>query len=195
MRFINRLTSQLARKPVIDIAMMRFVGAHDEDHVAQCGVGRKFPIVDRNGRCGHVRRATFIDFLKIERVAEHRLFFKIADDAVCSPRRHKVKQEKANIENPLREHHDQPLKKRGLRNLHKRHQMHALVFGLLHQCTNPAIVIDHAAQASEVLDGAANHTRNGGDSFENDGAMAIAFGKENIRAPAQKFGEGERDVI
>ena len=110
-------------------------------------------------------------------------------------RRNKVKQEKANVENPLREHDNEPLEKSRLGDLDEGHQMHALVLGLLHQRADPAVVIDHAPQAVQMLDGAADHAGNSGHGFQHNCAVPITFGEKSIGSPAQHLGKAKREMV
>ena len=181
---VDGLARELARKSMIDVAVMRFIGANNKHNIAQRRAGGQLPIAFRNRRGRNVRRAAFVDFLEVQRITEYRLFLKIANDPVCSARRDQIQQKKSCVENPLREEDDQALKSRWLCDLDERHQMHPLILGLFQQRANPAVVVYHAAQASEVCDRCANHAGNGGHRFENDCPVAVALGKEHVGADA-----------
>jgi hypothetical protein len=57
------------------------------------------------------------------------------------------------------------------------HEVHAFVFGLLHQGADPTIVIDHPAQAPQVRERGADHAGYGGHGFQDDRAVAILLGR------------------
>lgn len=174
----RRESGDHARETVIYVTVVRFIFPNDQNNIAQGGIIGQLPVVPRGGRCGNVRRTSLVDFFKIKRVTGDRLFFKIADDAVRRARGDQIEQEEADIKNPLRKHHHQALEKSRLSDLDECHQVHALVLCFLHQGTNPAVVIDHTAQAIEMLNRSTDHARNSRNGFEHDGAMAIAFGKK-----------------
>lgn len=102
-------SGKLAGEAVVDIAVVRFVGADDEHHITQCRIGRELPIVARDGGRRHIFGAAFIDFGQVEAVAEDRFLLEIADDAVGSARRDDVEQEECDVEDGLHELDDQPL--------------------------------------------------------------------------------------
>src|SRR3546814_19882300 len=79
--------SQLASKAVIDVSMMGFIGPDEQDDVPQRRILGHLPVM--LGDCGRrdVGRAAFVDFLEIQRIADHRLFLEIADDTVSGARR------------------------------------------------------------------------------------------------------------
>src|SRR3546814_9652776 len=65
--------SQLASKAVIDVSMMGFIGPDEQDDVPQRRILGHLPVM--LGDCGRrdVGRAAFVDFLEIQRIADHRL--------------------------------------------------------------------------------------------------------------------------
>jgi hypothetical protein len=73
--------------------------------------------------------------------------------------------------------------------------MHALVFRFVHQRADPPPVVAHAAQALQVVDRRADHSRHSRDRFEHDCTMTIALGKEGIGAEAQRFRKAISDAV
>ena len=73
--------------------------------------------------------------------------------------------------------------------------MHALVFGLVEQGADPAVVVLHAAQSPQVLQRPAHHSRHGGNGFEDDGTVAIALGEEGIGEKTQHLHEAECKAV
>ena len=73
--------------------------------------------------------------------------------------------------------------------------MHTLVFGLFHERADPALIIDHAAQAREVRDRCTDHPRHCCHRFQNNGAMTVAFGKKGVCAKPEHFREAQRKPI
>jgi hypothetical protein len=71
-----------------------------------------------------------------------------------------------------------PFKKRRLGDVDEGHQVHSLVLGLVQKLADPAFVFADVAQGFEVLEEATHHARYGSHGFQNDGAVAVAFGKK-----------------
>ena len=77
---------QLLGEAVVDVAMLGLVGAHGDDDVAQAGVGRQAPVVERDLRRGHVLDLARVDLLQVLGVADHRLLLEVADQAMRGAR-------------------------------------------------------------------------------------------------------------
>jgi hypothetical protein len=62
------------------------------------------------------------------------------------------------------------------------------------QLADPLIVA-HAAQALQVIDGGSDHAWNGRDRLEHDRSMAVPLGEERVRTEAQRLGEALGDAV
>ncbi|GBF29213.1 hypothetical protein MnTg03_00784 [bacterium MnTg03] len=101
--------------------------------------------------------------------------------------RYQVKNEEEIVEHPLCNNNQKPFYPIWLGNMDESHQVHAFIFGLVEQRANPALVIFHASQCSQVLQRSADHSGNCGNGFENDCSVAIALGKKSICKNSQKL--------
>ena len=106
-------------------------------------------------------------------------------------RRDQVQQEEADVEDGLGQLNHQSFEPGGLGDLDEGHQVHPLVLRLLHQGADPALVILHFPQATQVPD----HAGHGRDRLQHDGAVAVAFGEEGVGAEPQQSGEAEREPV
>ena len=88
------------------------------------------------------RRRAGLELGEILGVADHRLFFKVAHQAVRRAARHEVEHEEAEVKNPLRQQDEPAFQRGGLSHLDEGHEVHALVLGLFHQRADPAVVVD-----------------------------------------------------
>ena len=70
------------RREVVDIAVVRLVGANDRDDVLELGVGGEAPVVDGDGRRRRVLDDAGLEVLEVLRVGVHGLFLEVADEAV-----------------------------------------------------------------------------------------------------------------
>ena len=129
------------------------------------------------------------------RVADHRLFLEVAHDTVRGLRADQIEREEEQVEHPLHADDHRAFEPGGLRDLDEGHEVHALVFGFVHERLDPALVVAHAAQTGEMVDRSAHHARHGRHRLEHDGAVAVTLGKEGIGTPAQRFGEAEGNPI
>lgn len=69
--------------------------------------------------------------------------------------------------------------------------MHSLVFGFVKKCADPTVIAFHSAQCPQMLQGTADHARDGGNRFQDDRTMTISPGKKGVREETQKFHEGK----
>jgi hypothetical protein len=67
---------------VIDVAVVGLVGAHHSDDVLERGVMGEAPVVDGNGRSGHVLDLAGLDVLEVLGVGVDGLLLEVSDDAV-----------------------------------------------------------------------------------------------------------------
>jgi hypothetical protein len=112
------------------------------------------------------------------RVADHRLFLEIADDAVGRLGAQEIESKEEDIEHPLHADDHGPLEPGRLGNLDEGHEVHALIFGLVHERLDPALVVTHAAQAGEVVDRRTDHSGDRSDGLEHDSPVTIALGEK-----------------
>ena len=94
-------TSELVRKTVVHIAVVRFICADDQHYIAEPGILWKAPIAFCKLGRRHVFGAALIDLSQIVDVSDDRLFLEIANDAVCGLRTDQVKSEEEAVEDPL----------------------------------------------------------------------------------------------
>jgi len=73
--------------------------------------------------------------------------------------------------------------------------MHALVLGFLKQNPNPAFIVTHLAQRSQMLPKPTDHSGDGGNGFQNDRTVAVALRKKLVGEEPEQFYECERDFI
>ena len=146
----------------------------------------------RKQRLERVDRGAFFHHHAVER--EHERAF--AHLCRAGPRgQHRVEREEEQVEHPLHADDHRALEPGGLRDLDEGHQVHALVFGFVHERLDPALVVAHAAQTGEMVNRCPNHTRHGRHRLEHDGTVAVTLGKESIGTPAQRLGETEGNPV
>ena len=60
---------------------------------------------------------------------------------------------------------------------------------------DPAVIAFHAAQGAQVLQGAADHARHGGDRFQHNRAVTVAAREESVGEEARRLGESQGKPI
>lgn len=97
--------------------------------------------------------------------------------------------------NPLRADDRCTLEQGRLVDLDERHEVHPLVLRLVHEGTDTALVVAHAAQAPKMGQGCADHAGNGSHGLEHHGAMTITLGEEGVSGKSElirtRFGQLE----
>ncbi len=180
---------------MVHVAVGALIGAHGDDDVAQGRVRVELPVVDGDLGRRDVGVAARIHFGEILRVGEDGLLLEIADHAVRRALVHRVEQAVADQEAELRDQDHGALQPVGLGDLDEGHQVHALVFGLVEQGADPALVVTHLAQGVQVLRHAADHAGHACDGFQHHGAVAVALGEKRVGDGAHGLGEAEGDAV
>lgn len=163
-----------------------FIGAHSQDYITEPRIFRQTPVADSNIRCRNIFDNALINHIKILRVTEHSLFFEITHHSVRRFLRDNIKKKIRNIKNSLGGDNQKTFKKSGLFYLDERHQVHAFIFRLVEQGFDPAVIIFHLPQASEMKKASANHAGHGSNGLKNDGAMPIALCKKCVGEKSQE---------
>ena len=174
---------------------MRLVCSHHQHHVAQARIVRQPPVTLGDLRRWHVFTAAFVDLRQIVSIADDGFFLEIADHAMRRARRGEIKQEEEIIEHALRDQHHRAFEQVGLCDLDKGHQVHALVFRLVHQCLDPAAVVAHAAQTFQMVQRRPDHAGHGRHGFQDHCAVSVTLGEEGIGEQAQRLDEAERNAV
>ncbi|MDT4842655.1 hypothetical protein FQZ97_765670 [compost metagenome] len=180
---------------MVDVAVVRLVGAHHQHHVAQGGVVAELPVAFGDVGRGSVGCAARVDLGQVLRVADHRFFFKVAHQAVRRAARDEIQRKETEVEDPLRKEDEPAFQHSGSGDLDEGHQVHALVFCFFHQGADPAFIVDHAAQGMQMGERGAHHARHGRHRLQHDGAVAVTFGKERIRKKSQQLRHAPCEVV
>jgi hypothetical protein len=158
---------------VIDVAVVGLVGAHHSDDVLERGVRGEAPVVDGNGRRGHVLDLAGVDVPEVLGVGVDGLLLEVSDDAVRELGGDEVAEEVGVEEDALHGEDERALVPRRLGHLHEGHEVHALVLGLLQQHADPAAAVLEAAERAQVQQHAADHPGHGGHRLEHHRAAAV----------------------
>ena len=110
-------------------------------------------------------------------------------------RSRQVEAEEEGEEQRLGDQHHDALEPVGARDLDEGHQVHALVLGFLHQRADPAVVVAHPAQATQVDQRGADHAGDRGDGFQHDRPVAVALGEEGVGQEAQAAGDAVGQLV
>ena len=73
--------------------------------------------------------------------------------------------------------------------------MHPLIFGLVQQLANPALILADVAHRFEMLQEPPHHARHGGHGFQDNRSMSITLGKERIGKDPHEFHDTQRDPV
>jgi hypothetical protein len=93
-----RKSGKFIGKPVVDVAMMSFIGSDHQHNITKRRIVRKFPVPLCDLGRGYVLGTTLVDLREIVGVADDRLLLKIANDPMCGLRADEIKSEEAAVE-------------------------------------------------------------------------------------------------
>jgi hypothetical protein len=183
------------RREVVDVAVVRLVGAHDGDDVLELGVSGEAPVVDGDGRRRGVVDDAGLEVLEVLGVRVHCLLLEVADDAVRELGGEEVADEVGVEEDALRGEHERALPPARLRDLEERHEVHALVLGLLEQRADPAAAVLEAAERAQVEEHAAHHARHGRHRLEQQRVAGVPALEEEVHGHAQRLDDQVRRLV
>ena len=136
---------------MIQIAVASLVSANMRDHVSEAGVAVKLVVLDsliRRSQVVPVLQVALVDLLQKHSVSVHGLLFKIADQSMARGWSDHVHQEVEVEEASLAQSDDQSVQDPWVAHLEEEEEVHALIFGLLKQMMDPAVVTLERSQAS-----------------------------------------------
>ena len=161
------------RRKVIDVAVVRLVGAHHDNHILERRISWELPVVDGNGRRGDVLDLAGLEVLEVLGVGVDGLLLEVADDTVRELGGDEVAEEVGVEEDALHGEDERALVPLGLGHLHEGHEVHALVLRLLQQRPDPAAAVLEAAERAQVQQHAAHHPRHRRHRFQHHSAAAV----------------------
>mmetsp|Transcript_9524 Transcript_9524/g.16377 ORF Transcript_9524/g.16377 Transcript_9524/m.16377 type:complete len:270 (-) Transcript_9524:211-1020(-) len=167
-------------------AMVCFICAHHQNYIPKSRIFRHVPIFDGYLRCRDVLDLPGIHHLQHLSVCVHSLLFQVAHEAMCNSGSQHIKKSIRCEENTLSAHHDDSLMPSLVGQLHKSHQVHALILCLVHNWFDP-IAMDHATQRAHVVNHTRYKARNGGNSLQHASTIQQPIFEVGVTASTQEL--------
>ena len=183
------------RCEMVDVAVVRLVGADDGDDVLERGVGGEAPVVDGDGRRRRVLDLAGLEVLEVLGVRAHGLLLEVADEAVRELGGDEVADEVGVEEDALRGEHEGALPPPWLHHLQEGHQVHPLVLGLLQQRADPAAALLEAAEGAQVEQHAAHHPGHPGHRLQQQRVARVPPLEEEVPGHRQRPHRPVRQLV